>query len=49
MLLLAFLYFIIYYIILANHINLQMLKLETKIYIDFQSLILLKNLNTILR
>ena len=42
--LLAFLYFIIYYVILVNHINFQMLKLETIISIDFQSLILLNSL-----
>ena len=43
MLLLTFLHFIIYYVILTNHINFQMLKLETLISIDFQSLILLNS------
>ena len=37
----TFVHFIIYYVILTNHINFQMLKLETLSYIDFQSLILL--------
>ena len=41
MLFLAFLHFIMSYVILANDINFQMLKLETIISIDFQSLILL--------
>ena len=52
MLLLTFLHFIIYYVILTNHINFQMLKLETLISTDFQRLILLnslKNYDTILR
>ena len=44
MLLLEFLHFIIYYVILDNNINFQMLKLETIIFIDFQSLILLNSL-----
>ena len=43
-LLLKFLHFIIYYVVLANHINSQMLKLKTIISIDFQSLILLNSL-----
>ena len=43
MLLLTFLHFIIYYVILTNHIDFQMLKLETLISIDFQSLILLNS------
>ena len=47
-LLLIFLHFIIYYVTLINHINFQMLRLETLISIDFQSLILFKK-NTILR
>ena len=42
-LLLTFLHFFIYYVILTNHINFQMLKLEILITIDFQSLILLNS------
>ena len=53
-LLLTFLHFIIYYVILTNHINFQMLKLKTLISIDFQSLIysfkfITKKYNIILR
>ena len=44
MLLLTFLHFIIYYVILTNHINFQMLKLEILFSIDYQSLILLNSL-----
>ena len=44
MLLQAILHFIIYYVILANHINFQILKLENIIFINFQSLILLHSL-----
>ena len=43
MLLLTFLHFIIYYVVLTNHINFQMLKSKTLISIDFQSLILLNS------
>ena len=43
MLLLTFLHFIIYYVILTNHINFQILILENLIFIDFQSLILLNS------
>ena len=43
LLLLIFLHLIIYYVILTNHINFQMLKLETLISINFQSLILLNS------
>ena len=35
MLVLTFLHFIIYFVILTDHINFQMLKLETLISIDF--------------
>ena len=44
MLLLAFLHFIIHYMILTNHIKFQMLKLETIISTDFQNLILFNSL-----
>ena len=35
LLLLAFLHFIMLYVILANHINFQMLKIETIIFVEF--------------
>ena len=44
MLLLTFLHFIIYYVILTNHINFKMLNLYILITIDFQSLILFSSL-----
>ena len=43
-LLMASLYFIIQYVILANHINFQLLVIESTFYSDFQSFSLINSL-----
>ena len=43
-LILDFLHFIIYYVIIANHINFQMLKMKTIFSLDLKSFILLNSL-----